>query len=232
MILSALIYPCFVAFVTLILNFLAIFYSSSQAIPFVSMLEILSLLIFIYFPLFVIGNVGGRNFSRRFPNQQKINNISLPILKEKKWYSEPIFLSLLGGLLPFGSISVEIYFIFTSFWNYKFYYVYGFALAGFLLFVLSLICVSIVATYIILNSEDYKWHWVSFISSGSVGIYLYFYSFYYYFFKTKMTGYFQFSFYFGYTGIVSITTFLIAGAIGYTGSYYFVRRIYKNIKFD
>ncbi len=29
------------------------------------------------------------------------------------------------GVLPFGSIFIEMYFVFTSFWNYKFYYVYG-----------------------------------------------------------------------------------------------------------
>jgi transmembrane 9 superfamily protein 3 len=26
---------------------------------------------------------------------------------------------LMGGLLPFGSIFIEMYFVFTSFWNYK-----------------------------------------------------------------------------------------------------------------
>jgi hypothetical protein len=28
-------------------------------------------------------------------------------------------IALVGGLLPFGSIFIEMYFIFTSFWNYK-----------------------------------------------------------------------------------------------------------------
>ncbi|CAG9335438.1 unnamed protein product [Blepharisma stoltei] len=232
LIFSALCYPVFVTVISMTLNTLAVLYSSSAAMPFVSLLEILALFIFLYLPLFVVGNTLGTNYRKKFPLSHKVNNISIPILKEKQWWSEPIFLCLAGGLLPFGSISVEIYFIFTSFWNYKFYYVYEFALVGFFLFALSLICVSIVVTYIILNSEDYRWHWISFLSTGSVGIYLYFYSFYYYFFKTRMSGYFQFSFYFGYTGLASFTVFLIAGAIGYTGSYYFVSKIYKNIKFD
>jgi transmembrane 9 superfamily protein 3 len=30
---------------------------------------------------------------------------------------------LVAGVLPFGSIFIETYFVFTSFWNYKFYYV-------------------------------------------------------------------------------------------------------------
>ena len=34
------------------------------------------------------------------------------------------------GILPFGSIFIEMYFIFTSFWAYKIYYVYGFMLLG------------------------------------------------------------------------------------------------------
>ena len=37
---------------------------------------------------------------------------------------------LLGGILPFGSIFIEMYFILTSFWAYKIYYVYGFILLG------------------------------------------------------------------------------------------------------
>ena len=38
-------------------------------------------------------------------------------------YTHPVTLALAGGVLPFGSIFIEMYFTFTSFWNYKFYYV-------------------------------------------------------------------------------------------------------------
>ena len=41
---------------------------------------------------------------------------------------EPWVIVALGGVLPFGSIFIEMYFIFTSFWAYKIYYVYGFML--------------------------------------------------------------------------------------------------------
>ena len=43
---------------------------------------------------------------------------------------EPWVIVLVGGILPFGSIFIEMYFIFTSFWAYKIYYVYGFMLLG------------------------------------------------------------------------------------------------------
>ena len=40
-----------------------------------------------------------------------------------------------------------MYFIFTSFWNYKFYYVYGFVLLVFTILLIVSACVSIVITY-------------------------------------------------------------------------------------
>lgn len=42
----------------------------------------------------------------------------------------------LTGVLPFGSIFMEMYFIFTSVWNYKFYYVYGFMLLVFVILII------------------------------------------------------------------------------------------------
>ena len=49
------------------------------------------------------------------------------------------------------------YFIFTSFWQYKIYYVFGFMLLVFLIMMIVTICVTIVCIYFLLNSEDYRW---------------------------------------------------------------------------
>ena len=90
---------------------------------------------------------------------------------------EPWVIVALGGVLPFGSIFIEMYFIFTSFWAYKIYYVYGFMLLGshlpllplpvllsfhqnlfsvFLILLTVTVCVTIVCTYFLLNAEDYR----------------------------------------------------------------------------
>lgn len=42
-----------------------------------------------------------------------------PLLCAVQFYMTPAVICLMGGLLPFGSIFIEMYFIFTSFWNYK-----------------------------------------------------------------------------------------------------------------
>ena len=49
------------------------------------------------------------------------------------------------------------YFIFTSFWAYKIYYVYGFMLLVYLILIVVTVCITIVCIYFLLNSEDYRW---------------------------------------------------------------------------
>lgn len=79
------------------------------------------------------------------------------------------------------------------------YYVYGFMLLVFIILTIVTVCVTIVATYFLLNAENYHWQWTSFWSAASTALYVYLYSIYYYYMKTKMSGFFQISFYFGYT---------------------------------
>ena len=62
-----------------------------------------------------------------------------------------------GGILPFGSIFIELYFVFTSFWNYKFYYVYGFMLLVLAILMIVTMCVSIVSIYFLLSAEDHRY---------------------------------------------------------------------------
>ncbi|KAJ0442956.1 putative nonaspanin (TM9SF) [Helianthus annuus] len=183
------------------------------------------------FPLALLGTVVGRNWSGAPNNPCRVKTIPRPI-PDKKWYLTPSVVSVMGGLLPFGSIFIEMYFVFTSFWNYKVYYVYGFMLLVFLILIIVTVCVTIVGTYFLLNAENYHWQWTSFFSAASTAIYVYLYSIYYYYVKTKMSGFFQTSFYFGYTAMFCFGLGILCGAVGYLGSNLFVRRIYRNIKCD
>jgi len=135
-------------------------------------------------------------------------------------------------VLPFGSIFIEMYFIFTSFWAYKIYYVYGFMMLVFVIMIIVTVCVTIVCTYFLLNAEDYRWQWTSFSSAASIALYIYMYAFYYYFFKTKMYGLFQTTFYFGYMALFSSALGMMAGTVGYVGTGFFVHKIYSTVKID
>ncbi|CAO2835334.1 unnamed protein product [Amaranthus hypochondriacus] len=231
MILTASLFPFMCFGIGFILNTIAIFYGSLAAIPFGTMVVVFVIWAFISFPLALLGTVVGRNWSGAPNNPCRVKTIPRPI-PEKKWYLTPSVISLMGGLLPFGSIFIEMYFVFTSFWNYKVYYVYGFMLLVFLILIIVTVCVTIVGTYFLLNAENYHWQWTSFFSAASTAIYVYLYSIYYYHVKTKMSGFFQTSFYFGYTMMFCLGLGILCGAVGYLGSSLFVWRIYRNIKCD
>ncbi|KAG7012685.1 Transmembrane 9 superfamily member 1, partial [Cucurbita argyrosperma subsp. argyrosperma] len=232
MILTASLFPFMCFGIGLVLNTIAIFYGSLAAIPFGTMVVVFVIWAFIYFPLALLGTVVGRNWSGTPNNPCRVKTIPRPV-PEKKWYLTPSVVSLMGGLLPFGSIFIEMYFVFTSFWNYKqVYYVYGFMLLVFLILIIVTICVTIVGTYFLLNAENYHWQWTSFFSAASTAVYLFLYSIYYFYVKTRMSGFFQTSFYFGYTLMFCLGLGILCGAVGYLGSNLFVRMIYRNIKCD
>ncbi|XP_073285940.1 transmembrane 9 superfamily member 1-like [Primulina huaijiensis] len=231
MILTASLFPFMCFGIGFFLNTVAIFYGSLAAVPFGTIVVVFIIWGFISFPLALLGTVVGRNWSGTPNNPCRVKTIPRPI-PEKKWYLTPSVISLMGGLLPFGSIFIEMYFVFTSFWNYKVYYVYGFMLLVFVILIIVTICVTIVGTYFLLNAENYHWQWTSFFSAASTALYVYLYSVYYYHVKTRMSGFFQTSFYFGYTLMFCLGLGILCGAVGYLGSRLFVRRIYRNIKCD
>ena len=117
---------------------------------------ITSICFFVILPLTLVGTVLGRNLAGQPNYPCRISAVPRPI-PEKKWFMEPGIIVLLGGILPFGSIFIEMYFIFTSFWAYKIYYVYGFMFLVFLILATVTTCVTIVCTYFLLNAEDYRW---------------------------------------------------------------------------
>ncbi|GMQ08701.1 hypothetical protein CsSME_00052309 [Camellia sinensis var. sinensis] len=111
---------------------------------------------------------------------------------------------MMGGLLPFGI---------TPFWNYKVYYVYHFMLLVFLILIIVTACVTIVGTYFFLNAENYHWQWPSFFSAASTAVYVHLHSIYYYYVKTKMPGFFQTSFYFGYSMMFCLGLGILCGGV-------------------
>ncbi|KAJ1621526.1 hypothetical protein T492DRAFT_1069239 [Pavlovales sp. CCMP2436] len=228
---TASLFPVSVILTMAVLNLVAMGYRSMSAIPFTTVVVMLILWLLVAVPLTVAGTILGRNFGGVADYPCRVNAIPR-LVPEKAWFAKPPVLVLLGGVLPFGSIFIEMYFIFTSFWNYKYYYVYGFLLLVFAILSVVTVCVTIVVTYFLLNNEDYRWAWTSFLSGASTSIYVLAYSVYYFLFKTKMSGFFQTVFYFGYMLLFCTMLGLQCGAVGYLGCSAFVKRIYRNIKSD
>ncbi|TPX54772.1 hypothetical protein PhCBS80983_g05768 [Powellomyces hirtus] len=231
MVLTAAFWPATVALVVNIVNFAAISITSSRAIPFGTMMTVVAIWAFLVFPLTLIGYIVGKNFTKTPEFPCRVNPIPRPI-PDKIWYAEPWVIVSLAGVFPFASIFIELYFVFQSFWTVRIYYVYGFMFLVFIMLLIVAACVSIVSTYLLLNNEDHRWQWTSFLSSGSTAMYVFGYSIYYFHAKTMMYGYFQSTWYFGYTALLCCCLFLLLGTVGHYAAEKFVRRIYRNVKID
>lgn len=236
--LGSLLMPTLVVIIALGINTLALFYQTSRVLPFLTMLAVFAIIVFVILPLNLVGTVLGRNVGRSIgtsasgmANPCRVNSVPRPI-PASKWFTKPLAISFIGGVLPFGSIFIEMYFIFTSFWAYKVYYVYGFTLLVIFILIVVTGCSTVVCTYFLLNAEDYRWQWISFFSGASTAVYVYIYSIYYFLFKTKMFGLFQTAFYFSYMAFFCFALGCMCGAIGYLSANRFVRTIYSTVKIE
>ena len=45
-------------------------------------------------------------------------------------YTHPLFAIALGGILPFGAVCIELFFIMSAMWLHQIYYVFGFLMIG------------------------------------------------------------------------------------------------------
>jgi len=231
MALTASMFPAFCFGVCFLLNFIAYYYDSTASVPLSSMMTLILVWLSCSCPLVLLGTIVGRSTATAGDHPCRVNNLKRPI-PDSKWYTHPIAMSLFSGILPFGSIFIEMYFIFTSFWNYKFYYVYGFMFLVYVILFIVTLCVTIVSIYFLLNAEDYRWQWTAFFSGGSTAFYVYLYAFYYFFTKTHMSGALQTAYYFGYMLMFCVALFILCGTIGFMGTNLFVRRIYQYIHSD
>ncbi|KAG0094043.1 hypothetical protein BGZ93_007077 [Podila epicladia] len=221
----AIIFGAFVG-----LNFFLIGANSSGAVPFGTMVGIVALWFLISTPLSVIGSYLG--FQRpRIEYPVTANQIPRQI-PEQVFYLRPIPSMLIGGVLPFGAIFIELYFIMNSIWFHKIYYVFGFLFLVFGILVVTCAEVTILMCYFHLCAEDYHWWWRAFFTSGASAFYVFGYAVTYYFTTLQIKSFTSMVLYFGWTTIMSLMFFVLSGAIGFFSTFMFVRKIYGSIKID
>jgi len=213
-------------------NSVAIAHGSTTALPFGTILIILSLFVFVAFPLTVIGGILGRNLSKDFNAPTRTKKLSREIPAEMPWYNSALFQLCLSGFLPFSAIYIELHYIFASVWGHKLYTLYGILFLAFAMLVIVTAFITIAMIYFQLAKEDHRWWWRSFFNGGSTGGFIFAYSIYYFYFKSNMDGLLQSSFYFGYMSIISIAIAVMLGSVGFWSTLVFVRYIYSRVKCD
>merc|ERR1712087_250904 len=229
-IVTATLYPGVVSIIFFTLNFFIWGQASSGAIPFTTMVALLLMWFGISVPLVFVGAFFGFKAKLVDP-PTRTNEIPRQIPKQA-WYMVGVFNVLMGGILPFGAIFIELFFMMTSVWLQRFYYVFGFLALVLLILVITCAEISIVLCYFQLCNEDYNWWWRSFLTSGSSGLYLFAYSIMYFFTQLEIIGFVPTLLYFTYMFVFAMLFCLITGTIGFISCYWFVWAIYSAIKVD
>ena len=215
--------------ILMVLNFLLWASKSTGAIPISLFFILLALWFCISVPLTLLGGfLGTRAEHIQYP--VRTNQIPREIPKQKY----PSWLLVLGaGTLPFGTLFIELFFIMSSIWLGRVYYVFGFLFVVLLLLVIVCAEVSVVLTYMHLCVEDWRWWWKSFFASGSVSLYVFLYSINYLVFDLRsLSGPVSTTLFLGYSVLMVLAIMLATGTIGFLTSFWFVHFLFSSVKID
>merc|ERR1712109_330998 len=109
---------------------------------------------------------------------------------------------IMGGVLPFGCIFIQLFFVLNSIWSSQIYHMYGFLFLVFIILIITCSETTILLCYFHLCAE------LDIVGSASTFLY------------------------FGYTSVMVFCFFLLTGTIGFLACFWFVRKIYSVVKVD
>merc|ERR1719409_2321323 len=196
--LTAFLFPGVFFGVFFVLNLFIWGQKSSGAVPFTTMFALLVLWFGISVPLVFLGSYFG---FRKDATELPVRTNQIPRqIPAQPWFIQPVFTSLVGGVLPFGAVFTELFFIMSSIWQHQFYYLFGFLMLVLLILLITCAEISIALTYFQLTSEDYNWWWRSFFASGASAVYVFLYSMLYFSTRLQIDKLVSTILYFGYMG--------------------------------
>lgn len=229
---SAFLFPSLTFTLFFVLNLFVWGSGSSGAVPFTTLLLLLFMWFGISVPLVFAGAyIGYKTKPYEFPT--RTNQIPRQIPASPLNIPQAAYV-VLAGVLPFGTVFMELVFILNSIWQNQILYLFGMLSIVFAILVVTCAEMSIVFTYLTLAAERWTWWWQAFNGSASAGMYMFLYSLYYIgsqaaqdhmpLVSTMM--------FVTYSLVVSVAFALMCGAVGFFSSFWFVRQIYSNIRVD
>ena len=225
--LTALLFPGGLFFSLFTLNLFVWAQASSTALPFFTLISMVALWLLIQMPLVYIGSHLGEHYVTPYEHPTNTNGNPRQI-PNQPWYTTPIYSVLLAGLVPFAVIFIELLFVFRSIWQDKsgYYYVFGFLSVVSFVNIVTVIEVTIVATYVHLSAENYHWWWQSTLTGAGSAVWIYMYCAWFYWTKLHVQGFVSGMLFFCYCGLACAVYGLLMGTVGFMTAYTFVRRIY------
>mmetsp|Transcript_1510 Transcript_1510/g.3606 ORF Transcript_1510/g.3606 Transcript_1510/m.3606 type:complete len:708 (+) Transcript_1510:42-2165(+) len=227
---TAVAFPGLLVGMFMVLNvFLGIAGAATHA-HFVTVLLMFLLWLCLSTPLVMVGSYFGfRADTIEVPTKTK--QIAR-IVPEQPLYASMPWSALVGGVLPFGSVCIELFFIMSALWLHQYFYMMGFLMAVLFILVATCSMVSIVMCYLQLCGEDHRWWWKSFWNCATAGVYLFLYALWFLSSKLDLIGFLPILVYLTYMSMISIAFGLLCGAIGFYSCFWFTKKIYGAVKVD
>jgi transmembrane 9 superfamily protein 2/4 len=226
-ILTATLLPGLLVVTFSILNIFLSVVGAATAVSFFLIVAFFLLWTCVMAPLVFLGSFFGLRANKI---EVSTNPIARMVPSNLPWFTRPPISVMLGGILPFGTVNLELFFIMSALWLHQIYCAMGFLLA--VLFILAATCaqVSMVMCYMQLCAEDHRWWWKSFWNCASAGVYLFLYSLWFWSSRLHLVGVLPVVVYLTYMSMISICFGLFCGAIGVLTNFWFIRTIYGAVK--
>lgn len=201
--------PSIVFSVFFLLNLFVWGRGASGAVPFTTMLILVIIWFVISIPLSFAGSwLGFKQPAIEAP--VRTNQIPRQI-PPSGGYLRPLPSMALSGILPFGAIFVELYFILKSIWFSKVYYMFGFLFICYGLMIMTSAAVTVLMVYFLLCAENYHWQWRSFFTAGASALYVFASALLYWVKDVSFLSWTSGVVYLGYSLLLSLLFFVLTG---------------------
>eukprot|EP00571_Detonula_confervacea_P004023 CAMPEP_0172328526 /NCGR_PEP_ID=MMETSP1058-20130122/60391_1 /TAXON_ID=83371 /ORGANISM="Detonula confervacea, Strain CCMP 353" /LENGTH=726 /DNA_ID=CAMNT_0013045643 /DNA_START=99 /DNA_END=2279 /DNA_ORIENTATION=+ len=227
---TAIAFPGLIVSMFMVLNVFLTIVGAATAVSFLTIILVFFLWACVSTPLVFVGSYFGYR-ADKVEVPTKTNQIAR-FVPEVPYYAAPPTSIFIAGLLPFGSVCIELFFIMSALWLHQLYYIMGFLMAVLLILVATCAQVSMVMCYLQLCVEDHRWWWKSFANTASAGFYLFLYSLWFLSSKLELVGVLPVVVYLTYMSMISIAFGLMCGTVGYLSCFWFTRKIYGAVKVD
>lgn len=125
----------------------------------------------------------------------------------------------LVGVLPFGAIFVELYFVLNNIWFGKVYYMFGFLFLCYGIMIITCAAVTMLLVYFLLCAENYHWQWRAFLTAGASAGYVFINALLYWVSKLSFGSFTGAVLYLGYSALLSFLFFILTGEFEVHHSY-------------
>eukprot|EP00559_Dactyliosolen_fragilissimus_P006143 CAMPEP_0184870438 /NCGR_PEP_ID=MMETSP0580-20130426/37454_1 /TAXON_ID=1118495 /ORGANISM="Dactyliosolen fragilissimus" /LENGTH=611 /DNA_ID=CAMNT_0027372495 /DNA_START=273 /DNA_END=2105 /DNA_ORIENTATION=- len=155
---TAALFPGMLVTLFIFLNLFLTYKGAATAVSLFTIFKIFSLWICASTPLVFIGSYFGFR-ADKIEVPTRTNQILRFIPESNQQVKTFRKLAFLSGILPFGAVCVEIYFIMGALWLHQIYFIMSFLLVACLILTATSSTVSMVLTYYQLCHEDHRWWW-------------------------------------------------------------------------